>query len=176
SFTNLTSVEINLTSQQDVSQRTLGERKTHSWREKSEKPGDRESGKMPIHLPVFIITTWLLAMLPGAGQALILRQTIVGGRSLAWASIAGTCTGLLLWSTAAAAGLSATLLANRTAYAIVRLAGGFVLFALGVSTLTLLRKPAPIASTSAGHASSSWRGYVVGLTTNLGNPKAGIFA
>lgn len=55
---------------------------------------------MPTHLPVFVATTWLLAMLPGAGQALMLRQTLTGGRRPAWASIAGTCTGLLIWTTA----------------------------------------------------------------------------
>jgi len=84
---------------------------------------------MPAHLPLFLMTTWLLAMFPGAGQALMLRQTLDGGRQLAWMSIAGTFTGLVLWSTAAAAGLSAVLLANPTAYSIVRIAGGIMLLA-----------------------------------------------
>jgi threonine/homoserine/homoserine lactone efflux protein len=133
---------------------------------------------MPTHVPLFIATTWLLAMLPGAGQALMLRQTLHGGQRTAWASIAGTCTGLLAWTTAAAAGLSAILLANPDAYIVLRIAGGIVLAALGVSTLLSARRRTP-ASTSASTGSGGpgyWRAYAAGLATNLGNPKAGVFA
>ncbi|GAA1862089.1 LysE family translocator [Asanoa iriomotensis] len=129
---------------------------------------------MPTHLPVFVVTTFLLAMLPGAGQALMLRQTLDGGRRRAWASIGGTCTGLVIWTTAAAAGLSAVLLANPHAYAAVRIAGGALLAALGVSTLAGLRKPPGPAPAPSG--SSYGRAYAAGLATNLGNPKAGVFA
>ncbi|RSM72234.1 lysine transporter LysE [Actinoplanes sp. ATCC 53533] len=126
---------------------------------------------MPTHLAAFITTTWLLAMLPGAGQALMVRQTLAGGRRAAWAGIAGTATGLLIWTTAAAAGLSAVVLANPAAYAIIRTAGGAVLAVLGLSTLLALRKKAPAAP-----APARWGGYLAGLATNLGNPKAGVFA
>src|SRR5689334_13091204 len=113
---------------------------------------------MPIHVPAFLLTTWLLAMLPGAGQALMVRQVLGGGRRAARASIAGTATGLLIWSAAAAAGLSAVLLANPRAYALLRVAGGVVLIVLGVTTW-LSREP----------ARSSGSGFLAGLTTNLGN-------
>jgi len=126
---------------------------------------------MPTHLAAFVATTWLLAMLPGAGQALIVRQTLTGGRRAAWAGIAGTATGLLIWTTAAAAGLSAVILANPHVYAMIRAAGGAVLVILGVSTLLSLRgKPA------TDPAPPRWGGYLAGLATNLGNPKAGVFA
>jgi threonine/homoserine/homoserine lactone efflux protein len=128
---------------------------------------------MPIHLPAFIATTWLLAMLPGVGQALILRQALDGGARRAWASIGGTCTGLLIWTTAAAAGLSAVLLANPQAYAAVRIAGGVLLGALGVSTLLALRRrTVAVAVATPGYR----RAFAAGLATNLGNPKAGVFA
>ncbi len=129
---------------------------------------------MPTHLAGFVVTTWLLAMLPGAGQALMLRQTLQCGRRMAWASIAGTATGLLIWTTAAAAGLSAILVANPGAYAIVRIAGGVLLSALGVSTLLALRRPKTtvVSAPRVGYAGA----YVAGLGTNLGNPKAGVFA
>ncbi|MEU8076357.1 LysE family translocator [Catellatospora citrea] len=133
---------------------------------------------MPTHLPLFIGTTWLLAMLPGAGQALMLRQTLHGGPRAAWASIAGTCTGLLAWTVAAAAGLSAVLLANPHAYTLLRLAGGVVLALLGLSTLRAMRRqPAagPVPSSEID-APGRWGAYTAGLATNLGNPKAGVFA
>ncbi|MEV6302774.1 LysE family translocator [Actinoplanes sp. NPDC051861] len=94
---------------------------------------------MPVHIGVFVATTWMLAMLPGAGQALVVRQTLEGGRRRAWAAIAGTCSGLVIWTTAAAAGLSAVLLANPNAYTLLRIAGGLLLAGLGVSTLRSLR-------------------------------------
>jgi threonine/homoserine/homoserine lactone efflux protein len=134
---------------------------------------------MPAHLPLFLMTTWLLAMLPGAGQALMLRQTLDGGRQLAWTSIAGTFTGLVLWSTAAAAGLSAVLLANPTAYSMVRIAGGIMLLGLGVNTLVAVsRSKAAVSAPEPKplHLPSPWAGYGAGLATNLANPKAGVFA
>lgn len=140
---------------------------------------------MPTHIPLFIGTTWLLAMLPGAGQALMLRQTLHGGPRTARASIAGTCTGLLAWTTAAAAGLSAVLLANPHAYTLLRIAGGIILAALGVSTLRSAygqktsrpQAPAGPAPRIGDTRRPGQRGaYLAGLATNLGNPKAGVFA
>ena len=128
---------------------------------------------MPVNLTAYVVTCALLAMLPGAGQALMLRQTLTLGPRAAWATIAGTCTGLLVWSVAAA-GLSAVLLANPTAFAVLRAAGGVVLVALGISSLrTMLRlrramEPDPPAPAR--------RAYLAGLGVNLGNPKAGVFA
>jgi hypothetical protein len=81
---------------------------------------------MPTHVPVFIVTTLLLAMLPGASQALMVRQVLDGGQRTLRGTLAGNASGFLLWSTAAAAGLSAVLLASPTAYAVLRIAGGIV--------------------------------------------------
>lgn len=53
---------------------------------------------MPVHLPAFIVTVWLLAMLPGVGQVLVLRQTVPRGRGAAWITVSGQGTGLLIWS------------------------------------------------------------------------------
>jgi len=144
---------------------------------------------MPTHLVAFLVTAWLLAMLPGAGQALVLRQTVTLGVGAAWTSIAGTATGVMVWSTAAAAGLSAVLLANPTAYTLIRIAGGLVLGYLGVGSLRAARRlararrigaPASPGSDAGGRQDgepSTRRGaFVAGLATNLGNPKAGVFA
>ncbi|WP_259472101.1 LysE family translocator [Streptomyces shenzhenensis] len=46
-------------------------------------------------------------------------------------------SGFLLWSTTAAAGLSAVLPASPTAYAVLRIAGGIVLMIIGVKTLRI---------------------------------------
>lgn len=132
---------------------------------------------MPVHLPAFALTAWLLAMLPGAGQALILRQTLTHGLRAAWTSIAGTATGILVWSTLAAAGLSAVLLANPAAYLAIRIAGGLVLGYLGISSLRTMRRTLRHHREGMAPQVDADRGaYLAGLATNLGNPKAGVFA
>jgi len=133
---------------------------------------------MPTHLLGFVAIVWLLTMLPGAGQAVMVRQTLAGGHRRARATIAGNATGLLLWSTAAAAGLSAVLLANPGVYAAVRVAGGCVLVVLGIGTLrSSHRTPDRDAPAVGGEGPGRRRAaYLAGLGTALGNPKAGVFA
>lgn len=128
----------------------------------------------------FVATTWLLAMLPGVGQALMLRQTLADGPRIAVATILGTVTGLVIWSAAAGAGLSAALLADPAIYHGLLLAGGCVLIVIGLRTAwSAVRRPADGAAahpdgpdTPANRAGA----YLLGLATNLGNPKAGVFA
>lgn len=132
---------------------------------------------MPTHVPVFLATTLLLAMLPGASQALMIRQALEGGRRTLHGTLAGNASGFLLWSTAAAAGLSTVLLASPTAYAALRIAGGVVLMVLGVKTLrTALTAAATRPADGDGRGTGFASGYLTGLLTNLGNPKAGVFA
>lgn len=134
------------------------------------------------NLPAFLLTTWLLAMLPGAGQAVMVRQVLAGGLRGARGTIAGNASGLVLWSVAAAAGLSAVLMASPRAYAAVRIVGGIVLVTLGVRTLLAARSAPPGVDEAEGAAGVSagrggFRGgYLMGLGTCLGNPKAGVFA
>ncbi|WP_405483467.1 LysE family translocator [Streptomyces sp. NBC_00009] len=133
---------------------------------------------MPTHLPAFVATVWLLTMLPGAGQAVMVRQTLAGGHRRARATIAGNATGLLVWSTAAATGLSAVLMTNPDIYEVLRTVGGCVLVVLGVTTLRAARKAACTDTPSAeAERPRRWRAaFLSGLGTALGNPKAGVFA
>ena len=128
----------------------------------------------------FVATTWLLAMLPGVGQALMLRQTLADGSRIAVATILGTVTGLVIWSAAAGAGLSAALLADPTIYHGLLLAGGGVLIVIGLRTAwSAVRRPADGPPTHPAGPDTPANGagaYLVGLATNLGNPKAGVFA
>ncbi|HQH08854.1 MAG TPA: hypothetical protein PK428_13680, partial [Phycicoccus sp.] len=75
---------------------------------------------MMAHLLPFIGTTFLLAMLPGVGQALMTKQALDGGHRPALASALGTALGLLCWSSLAGAGLSAVLLGNPSAFLALR--------------------------------------------------------
>ncbi|MEU8032214.1 LysE family translocator [Streptomyces sp. NPDC049099] len=130
---------------------------------------------MPTHLPLFFVTTWLLAMLPGAGQALMTRQTLEGGMSLARPTIVGNALGLVIWALSAAAGLSTLLLAHPGVYTAIRVAGGVMLVALGINTIRAFRSTAPPAD-RAGRRDRRWSAFGNGLATQLGNPKSGVFA
>lgn len=134
-------------------------------------------------LATFAITAWLLAMIPGVGQALMLRQTLTGGPAAALATIGGTATGLVIWATAAAGGLAALLLANPTVYRGLLLAGGGFLVLTGARTAwmssrrrALPREPPALGSTVGRRTGHPVGNYLLGLATNLGNPKAGVFA
>lgn len=130
---------------------------------------------MPTHLAAFITTVALLAMLPGANNAAITRQTLLSGRRAGLLTVAGSSTGILVWASAAAVGLSAVLLTNPNAYLILRLAGAAVLCALGAHLLWAIRKPAtPQPEPATSHTGR--RSFAVGVAASLGNPKAGVVA
>jgi threonine/homoserine/homoserine lactone efflux protein len=126
---------------------------------------------VPTHVAAFVTTVALLAMLPGANNAAITRQTLASGRRAGLLTVAGTSTGILIWATAAAAGLSAILLANPDAYLAIRIAGATVLCVLGAQSLWTLRKPPADAAPRRTGAS-----FAIGVASSLGNPKAGVFA
>jgi threonine/homoserine/homoserine lactone efflux protein len=95
---------------------------------------------MPTHVAAFVTAIALLAILPGANNATITHQTLTGGRNAGLRTVAGASTGILIWSAAAALGLSAVLLAQPRTYLLLRLTGAAVLCFLGARTLhTLLR-------------------------------------
>lgn len=126
----------------------------------------------------FVVTTWLLAMLPGVGQALMLRQTLTEGPRVAVATILGTSTGLVIWSLAAAAGLSAAVLADPASYRALLVAGGVVLAGIGGRTLwAAIRERGHAELTASPERRGSRRAaYLAGVATNMSNPKAGVFA
>ncbi len=123
---------------------------------------------MPVHLTAFVTTIALLAVLPGANNAVITRQTLAGGRRSGLLAVAGSSAGILLWAVAAALGLSALLLANPGTYLIIRLAGAAVLCLLGIQSLCATRRP--------DRTPAARHNFTAGIAASLGNPKAGVVA
>ena len=124
-------------------------------------------------IPVFLAASVLLTITPGVDTALVVRTAIAGGRRAALTAGAGICTGLFVWGSATALGLSALLAASRAAYDVLRLVGAVYLVVLGIRTLLASRterhdvdeRPRP-----AGR-----RTFLTGLLTNILNPKVGVF-
>lgn len=127
----------------------------------------------------FALVAGLLTLVPGLDTSLVLRASLARTRSHAWATALGIATGAMIWGVAAAAGISALLAASEWAYRLLTTAGAAYMLMLGA---VLIWKAARRGGASGGREpdpaparSPLWRGYLVGVGTNLLNPKVGVF-
>ncbi|TMM11058.1 MAG: LysE family translocator [Actinobacteria bacterium] len=101
------------------------------------------------HVAAFVGISAIVICTPGPDTALIVRNTIFGGRTNGVRTAAGIVSGIALWTLAASAGVAA------------------VLVWLGIATLRGHRR-AEIAARPGSD-------YRQGLLSNLGNPKIAVF-
>jgi threonine/homoserine/homoserine lactone efflux protein len=113
----------------------------------------------------------VLAMTPGPDMALILRNTLRGGRAAGMRTVAGTSVGLVGWGLATALGVAAVLAASATVFTVLKIAGGIYLVYLGIQTLRSLRRGIEPQSHMHQRQGSAFR---QGLLTNLLNPKLAV--
>jgi len=124
-------------------------------------------------LLAFSVAAALLTLTPGLDTALILRTAAVEGPRKALAAALGISLGCLIWGAAVAVGLGALLTASQTAFNVLKWAGAAYLAWMG---LQLLLKPRKTYEPAAGDSPSPAGGWFRrGLTTNLLNPKIGVF-
>lgn len=121
-------------------------------------------------LLAFLLASFLLAMVPGVGTAMLVRQSVRGGRRAALATVAGLEVGVAFWAAAAGLGLSVLLVASEVAYQALRIAGVAVLLWFGVRALFGRHKPDDEEPATTGS------GFRAGLLVNLANPKLAVFA
>ena len=122
----------------------------------------------------FAIVAGLLTMVPGIDTAQVLRAATLGGPARAYAALVGIMAGVLVWGAAAALGISALLVASRTAYDILRFAGAAYLLYLGIRIIVNSRHP----DTDAPTLERTWRlipTFTRALLITLTNPKNGLF-
>lgn len=123
----------------------------------------------------FAVLAGLLTIVPGLDTALVLRSAAVRGRSHAFATAFGISTGALLWGAAAAGGATALLTVSHIAYTSLRVAGAAYLLWMGAGLLKALRREPALAVDPRPQAARLSGSYRRGLTTNLLNPKIGVF-
>jgi threonine/homoserine/homoserine lactone efflux protein len=134
-------------------------------------------------LGTFAIASALLIVVPGVDMALVTRQAVAHGRRATFATLLGFLTGGLTHTALAAVGLSAVLTASATAYTVVKLVGAAYLVAIGAQTLWATRhriddEERLVAGSAAGptRRPMAWRrAYLLGLTSNVTNPKVAVF-
>ena len=120
----------------------------------------------------FCAVALLLAMTPGPDMALILRNSVRGGRAAGFRTMAGVSVGLIGWGLATALGVAAVLAASATVFSLLKIAGGAYLVFLGLQTLWALRRGHDVERVSGRAKGSPFR---QGLVTNLLNPKLAVF-
>ncbi len=124
------------------------------------------------NLVAFSLAAALIVLIPGPDTLVVLRGVLLHGRRQAALTALGVLTGLLVWMTAAALGLTAVLRASQDGYLLLRLAGAAYLLWVGVQAL---RSRALGLEVSAPSRSLVGRGFRAGLLTDLLNPKVGVF-
>jgi len=131
----------------------------------------------------FSIAAGLMTLTPGIDTALVLRTAAVENARNALFAAFGVVIGVLAWGLLAALGLGAVLAVSEIAYRVLQFAGAAYLIWLGARMLLRGARGARGARADwrDGDASQSQarrtgaRWFVRGLTTNLLNPKVGVF-
>jgi threonine/homoserine/homoserine lactone efflux protein len=124
----------------------------------------------------FVVASALLIVLPGPDNVLVVRNALRYGRATGLRTAAGTLTGVVVWVVAAAFGLSALLQASRIGFDVLRFFGAAYLVWLGVGSLLSRGRVSLAGDRDYERRSATGRtGYVMGVASNLANPKTGVF-
>jgi threonine/homoserine/homoserine lactone efflux protein len=124
----------------------------------------------------FLLVAIVLIVVPGQDTALMIRNTVVGGRPTGLSTAGGIATAQIVWTAATAAGLAALLVAWRPAFDALKLVGAAYLLFLGARMLRdAIRSREHAAAPARAAARTPRRAYRQGLLSNLSNPKMGVF-
>jgi threonine/homoserine/homoserine lactone efflux protein len=127
-------------------------------------------------LLAFVAVAVLVICTPGPDTALLVRNTLSGGRASGVATAAGVTLGILIWVVAASAGVVALLRASEPVFQLLKLAGAAYLAYLGLVSLWAAVARRPHEPRLRGSAPLvPRRAFRQGLLSNLGNPKIAVF-
>ncbi|NIE78982.1 MULTISPECIES: LysE family translocator [Asaia] len=128
-----------------------------------------------LSLTSFVLAAGVFTLVPGLDTAFVLRSTTISGTRTGFCAALGITLGLFVWGASAAFGLTALLAASKLGFTIVKWAGAIYLFSVGIRLLLQPRGKATPGDALRGVTLSGWQSFRQGLTTNLLNPKVGIF-
>jgi threonine/homoserine/homoserine lactone efflux protein len=122
-------------------------------------------------LGLFVVAALLLLITPGPAVLYIVTRSMDQGRRAGLVSVLGVHAGTLVHIAAAAAGLSAVLMASATAFSIVKYLGAAYLVYLGVRRLL----DRSVLRAAEAPALRLRRAFLDGFVVNLLNPKTALF-
>lgn len=121
--------------------------------------------------PLFLAAALLVALTPGPGIFYVAARTLAGGRLEGLASSFGTGVGGFVHVIAAAAGVSALVMASAEAFTGLKIAGAVYLIWLGVKTW----QQAGIVNPIGIEATGARRAFREGIVVEALNPKTAAF-
>ena len=132
---------------------------------------------MGAHLGLFIGVAAIVILLPGPDTAVVTKNVLMHGRDAALATSFGVCTGLAVWTLAAALGVASLVRASAVAFTTLKLVGALYLVWLGIQTLRAARHvAADHGPNNPGREPIGIRGgFRQGLFSDLANPKIAVF-
>lgn len=123
------------------------------------------------HLAAFLITVYVLIVIPGPSVVFTVSRGVALGRRAALATVLGNTSGLMLQLLIVVIGLGSVLADSETVFLVMKLLGGAYLIFLGVRSIRsrreLVKLLAPGAVTPKQMRTIIREGFVVGAT----NPK-----
>jgi threonine/homoserine/homoserine lactone efflux protein len=124
------------------------------------------------HLAAFLITVYVLILIPGPSVLFVVSRGVALGRRAALATVVGNVCGLLTQLLLVVVGLGSLLAGSQTVFTVLKLIGAAYLVFLGIRSIRDRRELADALGTAAavtprGISTILREGYVVGAT----NPK-----
>lgn len=130
---------------------------------------------MPLHLWLSLVTICLLgAISPGPSLAVVIRNTLVGGRGNGFITAISHGLGIVLWALLTAAGIGLLIISNPELFDGIRIVGAIVLLVLGGRCLLARSDGAEkvdIDSKTLTTTSPFRDGFLISIT----NPKIAVF-
>lgn len=126
------------------------------------------------HYYLFVITTLLIILTPGADTVLVTKNTLIKGKRVGFKTVGGVCLGLTIHIVVALLGLSAVIANSVLLFKIIKYAGAAFLVFMGISALFSKQfNLTPDDTTSNKDQKGSY--FLQGLLSNVLNPKAIVF-
>lgn len=128
------------------------------------------------NLPEFIAAVFILAMIPGQGTAMILKQTLLFGSKTGSLTVLFYTLGFSIWSFLSAVGLASIFTKSDTAYLILKYVGvAYLLFLSLQGFIQLFRNTSKFDFSKLDKLIKP-NPFKTGLTTSLTNAKAAVIA
>ncbi|MBT2736081.1 LysE family translocator [Bacillus sp. ISL-7] len=126
------------------------------------------------HYYLFVITTLLIVLTPGADTVLVTKNTLVRGKGVGFKTVGGVCAGITIHIAIAVLGLSAIIANSVLLFTMIKYAGAAFLILMGIFTL-FSKKFNLTSDTNTSEKTPKGSYFLQGMFSNVLNPKAIIF-
>ena len=127
-----------------------------------------------INLPLILLTGLIAAISPGPATLAIAGTSMASGRKFGMALASGITAASLIWSSAAAFGMAALMMANAWTFEVIRIFGAGYLIFLAYNSAKSALNPHKVKPLGLTHSSLK-RAFVKGFAIHMTNPKAILF-